>query len=100
MIKLSIIITTYNRANLLEQLLNDILEQYVILAPEEQSIELILVDNNSGDDTKAVIYKFIEANTLSVKYIFEPAQGIAVARNTGIEKSQGNLLAFLHDDIS
>ena len=100
MIKLSIIITTYNRANLLEQLLNDILEQHVSLAPEEQSIELILVNNNSGDDTKGVIYKFIEANTLSVKYIFEPMQGIAAARNTGIEKSQGNLLAFLHDDIS
>jgi len=100
MIKLSIIITTYNRANLLEQLLNDISEQHASLALEEQSIELILVDNNSGDDTKAVIYKFIEANTLSVKYIFEPVQGIAVARNAGVEKSQGNLLAFLHDDIS
>ena len=50
MIKLSIIITTYNRANLLEQLLNDILEQHVSLAPEEQSIELILVDNNSFQD--------------------------------------------------
>jgi len=100
MIKLSIVITTYNRANLLEQLLNDISAQYLALAPEEQSIELIIVDNNSSDDTKALIYKFIEANTLSIKYIFEAVPGIAAARNTAVDKAQGNLIAFLHDDVS
>jgi len=100
MTKLSIVITTYNRAILLEQLLNDISRQYSSLSPEEQSIELIIVDNNSGDDTKSTIYKFIEANTLSIKYVFEECQGISAARNAAIEKCQGNLIAFLHDDIS
>lgn len=99
--KLSVIITTYNRANSLEQLLNDLSMQLVILnTSEEKNIEVLIVDNNSNDNTKAVVYKFIEDNRLRIKYIHEEQQGISAARNKAIKQAMGSLLAFLHDDVS
>ena len=99
--KLSVIITTYNRANLLEQLLNDLSAQFVMLSPsEEMEIETFIVDNNSTDNTSSVVYKFIEDNRLRIKYISEEQQGISAARNAAIKEAKGSLLAFIHDDVS
>ena len=99
--KLSVIITTYNRANQLEQLLNDLSAQFVLLSQnEEREIETFIVDNNSTDNTNAIIYKFIEDNRLRIKYISEEQQGISAARNKAIKEAKGSLLAFIHDDVS
>ncbi len=99
--QLSIIICTYNRAIQLEQLLEDLSYQHARLNPEDKlEVEVILVDNNSFDNTKEVAYKFTESTVLTVKYYLENRQGVAAARNHAIKQASGELLAFLDDDLT
>jgi len=99
--KLSIVICTFNRAIQLEQLLEDLSYQHARLKPDDKGdVEVILVDNNSFDNTKEVAYKFTESTILPVKYYLENRQGIAAARNCGIKQANGELIAFLDDDLT
>lgn len=66
-----------------------------VLAQNYNSIEVITVDDGSTDDSEAVIKQFP-----SISYYFQSNAGISAARNLGIERAQGNFLAFLDaDDI-
>lgn len=60
--------------------------------------ELIIVDNNSSDNTKEIIDEFINKSNLNVKYVVERHQGLSHARNIGIQESSGNIIAFTDDD--
>ena len=94
--KLSIIICTYNRAIKLKDALLSISRA---VKPPNMDVEIILVNNNCTDNTQEVIKQFSDTevfNTISVKEI---NQGISYARNSGIEKSSGEILAFIDDDI-
>ncbi|MNO37738.1 Chondroitin synthase [compost metagenome] len=93
--KVSIIICTYNRSDLLITTLQSLL----ILDDLEQA-EIIVVDNCSKDDTAACVKKFIatHGSGLSIRYMMEPVQGLSAARNTGILASKTPLIAFLDDD--
>jgi glycosyltransferase involved in cell wall biosynthesis len=67
-----------------------------VLAQTYQSFEIIVVDDSSNDDTKKI------AKTYSDVRYFRQAtnQGIAIARNIGMEKARGQLIAFhSHDDL-
>jgi len=100
-VKLSIIITSFNRCEKLETLLEDITTQHRRLRSSEASeVELILIDNNSFDETNEIAYRFIENTGLSIKFFTENQLGISNARNLAIGKASGDLLAFLHDDIN
>jgi len=72
--------------------LKDLNEQFEDLGSPED-LEIILVDNNSSDNTSEVAAKF------SVRYVKELEQGSSAARNRGIKEAQGNLIAFIDDDI-
>jgi glycosyltransferase involved in cell wall biosynthesis len=61
-----------------------------------QPDEVIVVDNDSNDNTKDVVLSF--AGLLNIKYIFEPVRGIPFARNTGIKNAIGDIIAFIDDD--
>ena len=99
--KLSIIITSFNRSEKLEQLLDDITTQYRRMrSSEANEVELILVDNNSFDGTNEIAYRFIENTGLSIKFFTETQLGIGHARNLAITKASGDLLAFIHDDVN
>lgn len=99
--KLSIIICTFNRSTELEQLLEDLTMQVRWLrSSEAREIELILVDNNSLDNTNEVAYKLMENTELSVKYFTHDSFGLSHCRNLAVEKASGDLLAFLHDDVN
>jgi len=93
---LSVILCTYNRATLLEKALRS-LEQ--IRQPAGLAWELVLVDNNSSDDTKAVGDAAIRRGTLPCRYVFEPRQGKSNALNTGIAQAKADVLAFTDDDV-
>lgn len=104
---LTIIICTYNRAKDLKKLLEQILSQCKALYDPDLNIkaliELIIVDNNSKDQTADLIFNLIsEKNPYhpDIKYILEQKQGSSFARNRGIKESTGNLITFLDDDIS
>ena len=88
--KLSTIIVTRNRADLLKDCLSALVRQTI--KPDE----VIVVDNNSNDNTKDVVSNFNKK--LLIKYIFEPRVGIPIARNTGIKNAKYGIIAFTDDD--
>jgi len=92
----SIIICTYNRSDSLQRTL----ERFEsLLTKKNISFEILVVDNNSSDDTRTVTESFIRLTKLDVKYIFEKKQGKSFALNRGIIEANGEIIAFTDDDI-
>ena len=95
MIRLSLVIATYNRAEQLMVTLGSVATQSA--APEMW--ECIVVDNNSKDDTHQRVEAFAkEHDKLNIRYVFEQNQGLSHARNAGIAASSGDIVAFIDDD--
>lgn len=88
--KLSIIVVTRNRAEMLKNCLNSLVRQ------TKKPDEVLAVDNNSNDNTEKMVDIF--KKKLRIKYIFEPRIGIPIARNTGIKNSKHDVIAFIDDD--
>lgn len=86
----SVIIPTYNRAHYLGEAVESILNQNI----EDCQIEIIVVDDGSSDNTKAVLGKFGR----SVRYIYQDNRGAGPARNRGIEEATGEWVSFLDSD--
>lgn len=94
--ELSIVICTYNRA----QMLDDVLKSFSVLRPvPDISFEVIVVDNNSSDNTRGIVERWQSRNEFPLGYLLEKQQGISYARNLGISESKGNWLWFLDDDV-
>lgn len=93
--KISVIVCTHNRSKSILDTLQSLNEMDV---PDEVNWEVLIVDNNSSDDTRIVVNKFIEDGHPYFKYIFEPNQGKTYALNHGINKAKGEMLAFTDDD--
>jgi glycosyltransferase involved in cell wall biosynthesis len=91
----SIVIPTYNRVGLLIELLKSL---SFLNTPKNFKWEIIVVDNNSSDNTRDVVSGFCCQNRLPVLYCHEPLQGSSHARNTGARRAKGEIVAFLDDD--
>jgi glycosyltransferase involved in cell wall biosynthesis len=91
---LSVVIPTYNRGDALPRALESLACQD--LDPERY--EIVVVDNNSTDHTREVVEAFV-GRTPRVRYVFEPRQGVASARNTGILTAVAPIIAFTDDDV-
>jgi len=88
--KVSIVIPTYNRAQLLSRAIRSVLDQTY------QNFELIVVDDGSKDDIEKIIDTF---NDDRIKYFRHSVNlGGSTARNTGIKNSCGEYIAFLDSD--
>lgn len=95
MVRISLVIATYNRAEQLMTTLVSVAAQS--LAPE--AWECVVVDNNSTDATRERVAAFGACHPeLHIRYIFEREQGLSAARNAGIAASQGDIIAFVDDD--
>lgn len=95
MIRLSLIVATFNRS---EQLLTTLLS-VAQQSHTAEEWECIVVDNNSKDDTRSVVEKFIsEHPTQNFRYKFVEEQGLSFARNGGIREAKGDIVAFIDDD--
>ena len=95
MIRLSLVIATYNRAEQLMVTLGSVAMQ----SAEAKSWECIVVDNNSSDDTRQRVEAFQRKHSdLNIRYVFEQNQGLSYARNAGIMASHGDIVAFIDDD--
>jgi len=88
----SVIIPTYNRANLLRKAVASVAEQTY------RPIEIIIVDDGSDDPVKSEWFKGEWKDISLLIHRNDFSKGAAAARNTGIIKSKGNLIAFLDDD--
>ena len=94
--KISVILCTYNRCQSLAKTLESIA---VSVLPESVEWEVVVVDNNSKDQTREVIEDFCRRNAGRFRYIHESQQGLSHARNAGIREARGEILAFTDDDI-
>lgn len=65
--------------------------------PAKVSWELIVVDNNSTDETRPTVAGF--QAVLPLRYVFEPLQGLSAARNRAIREFTGDVLLFTDDDV-
>jgi glycosyltransferase involved in cell wall biosynthesis len=90
----SVILCTYNRCNILPNAIESILTQKT----DGVRYEVIVVDNNSTDQTRQVIESFIARGQGNLRYVFEGKQGLSHARNAGIENSRAPIIAFFDDD--
>src|SRR5215213_1612725 len=93
--QLDVVIPTYNRSTLLKKALGSLLSARI---PPELTVKIIAVDNNSTDDTKAVIEDFGRRSNGRVSYVFEKKQGRSPALNAGIAAATGDLIGFIDDD--
>jgi glycosyltransferase involved in cell wall biosynthesis len=93
-IKLSIVVVTHHRPNLLEKCL-DAIEQQTL---DKNKFEVIVVDNNSTDKTANLIYKYLHRNPHFI-YYRETNTGFNYARNRGLKFAKGNYIAFIHDEV-
>ena len=90
---LSVIICTFNRSYVLEDCLDSLLK----VQSQHFIKEILVVDNNSTDNTKELVARFQQQSNL-ISYVFEPKQGLSNARNTGVDRSSSEWLLFLDDD--
>lgn len=86
----SVVIPTYNRAELLKRAINSVLRQTF------EDFELIVVDDASSDNTPEVVESIKDGRIQYVR--LEKNSGGPVARNTGIKKARGRFIALLDDD--
>lgn len=93
-IKVTVAIPTYNRADFLRQTLAGIAGQQF---PREH-FEVLVIDNNSTDHTRAVVAEFA-ATQPAPRYVHEAAQGLDYARNRAITEARGEIIVFGDDDI-
>jgi len=87
--KVSVIIPTYNRADMVGDAIQSVLDQTYA------DWELIVVDDGSEDNTRDVVASY---NDSRVRYIYQDNMKLPGARNTGIRASTGEYVAFLDSD--
>ena len=89
------VISTYNRAEMLPEVLESVLNQQ----SDDATYEVIVVDNNSIDSTREIVEVYIARGHRNLRYLFEPKQGSSYARNAGTLHARSEIVAFADDDI-
>lgn len=84
----SVIIPTFNRENFLKEAIDS------VLAQDFSGIELIVVNDGSGDDTDKLLAGYGSA----LRSIMQDNKGVSAARNAGIRMAAGEYIAFLDSD--
>ncbi|MGF1993730.1 glycosyltransferase family 2 protein [Enterococcus casseliflavus] len=90
--KVSIIMPCYNCEMYLEEAINSVLNQ------SYENWELILIDDNSKDDTKRIISKYEKMDKRIVTLYQSVNSGAAQSRNIGVNRASGRYIAFLDSD--
>jgi len=88
-VSVSIIIPTYNRAELVIKAIDS------VFAQTYKDYEVIVVDDGSTDNTEALL---AERYGKRIRYMYQPNSGVSVARNNGVSVSRSDLVAFLDSD--
>ena len=93
----SVIICTHNRAAALTPCLTSILRA-INTAPQAET-EILIVDNNSTDNTRATVadWHAVHSNC-NLRIVCEPQKGLSYARNCGLYHATGELLLMIDDD--
>jgi glycosyltransferase involved in cell wall biosynthesis len=92
---LSVVVCTYNRAAVLSDLLKTLSNQTV----DASVYDIIVVDNNSTDETRTVVETFQQGRS-NLSYQFEARQGLSHARNRGWRVAGCDYVAYVDDDCT
>jgi glucosyl-dolichyl phosphate glucuronosyltransferase len=92
----SVLICTYNRARLLRETLAALQS---MTPPADCSAEILVVDNNSTDNTAAVVAEASRMGPMPVVYLRESSQGKSFALNRGLADARGDIIALTDDDV-
>lgn len=95
MIRATIQLCTYNRAALLERVLDACFEQTI----PERSYEVVLVNDGSTDDTPSAIERARERANCRFVVVDQANAGLAKGRNAGIARASGERIVFIDDDV-
>ncbi|WP_297435607.1 glycosyltransferase [Thermococcus sp.] len=87
--RVSVIVPTYNRDVLLRRAIKSVLNQTF------DEFEILVIDGAKNDSTKELVRSYGDGR---LRYIPQKGRGIANARNLGVKKARGELIAFLDDD--
>jgi glucosyl-dolichyl phosphate glucuronosyltransferase len=94
---ISVILCTYNRCQGLARALESVAASRM---PESLDWQVLIVDNNSQDQTREVAEAFCWRDSRHFRYVFESQQGKSFALNRGIQEAQAEILAFMDDDVA
>lgn len=94
--KICVILCTHNRCHILRQALQSLAASRF---EEMLDWEILIVDNNSCDDTAKVAQDLIDMYPGHFRYVFEPTPGRSFALNRGLREADGEILAFTDDDV-
>jgi glucosyl-dolichyl phosphate glucuronosyltransferase len=93
--EVSIIIPTYNRSHTLGTTLRSLVKQTI----NPNSYEILVMDNNSTDQTADVVREIQAQSDVSIVYKLETRQGVHYARNRGALLARGEILYYTDDDM-
>jgi len=92
---ISVCVCTYKRPLLLKRLLTDLSRQHT---GGLFTYSIVVADNDKERSAEAVLAEFQSGSAIPVKYVVEPRQNIALARNSVVSNATGEYVAFIDDD--
>jgi glycosyltransferase involved in cell wall biosynthesis len=95
--KITVVLCTYNRC---QSLAKALASAAALTLPDSVEWEVLVVDNNSRDQTREVVEDFCGRYPGRFRYLFEPQPGKSYALNAGIREARGDVLAFMDDDVT
>jgi glycosyltransferase involved in cell wall biosynthesis len=95
--KITVILCTCNRCQSLAKALESVAASAL---PASVDWEVVVVDNNSSDQTRQIVEDFRQRYPGRFRYLFEPQQGKSSALNAGIRAAHGDILVFTDDDVT
>jgi glycosyltransferase involved in cell wall biosynthesis len=96
-VKITVIVCTLNRCQSLAKTLDSVASSELA---ESVNWEVLVVDNNSSDQTRDVVQGFCTRYPGRFRYILELRPGKSSALNSGIRQARGDVLAFIDDDVT
>jgi len=96
MLDVNVILCTYNRSQSLAKALESVAASVL---PASINWEVMVVDNNSHDQTREVVETFSRRYPGRFRYVFERQQGKSYALNRAIRETRADILAFMDDDV-
>jgi len=93
-IQISVIVATYNRVDVIKDCIDSILSQDF---PKDK-YEVIIIDSSTTDSVKKIIEECYPISNPKINYYYQKKEGLASARNFGIDKSHGEIIYFFDDD--
>ncbi|MGA8740928.1 MAG: glycosyltransferase family 2 protein [Terracidiphilus sp.] len=94
--KVTVIVCTYNRSQSLARALASVADS---IMPEDMTWEVLVIDNNSSDNTRAVVQDLADRYPRIFRYVFEAKPGKSNALNRALRETDADVLAFMDDDV-